>query len=328
MSLTFTGCREKYEKFTDYSFDYFDTATSIIGFEKDESVFKANCEKIKAKLGEYHKLYTIYSRYDGVNNLYSINTAHTPLEVDGKITEMLQFSKEMYDLTGGKVNVAMGSVLSIWHNYRTQGIDNPLEARLPDMDILREAAKHTDIKGLEIKGNTVSLTDPESRLDVGAIAKGYATEQIALWMEKEGITGYLLNVGGNIRTVGNRPDGKKWQIGLENPNGEESKKYSEYLELTDSAIVTSGSYQRFYTVQGKEYHHIIDPETLMPAKGYKMVSVINPSSAVADALSTALFCMDLNDGKKFVESLENTEVLWITEDGKKHYSKNFKDYIK
>ncbi len=322
------GCQGKYHKFTDYSFEYFDTATSIIGYEREESVFKANCERIKAKLSDYHKLYTIYNRYDEVNNLYSINTSHKPLEVDGKITEMLEFSKEMYDLTDGMVNVAMGSVLSIWHNYRTEGLENPLMARLPEMKELKSASEHIAIENLQIEGNTVLLTDPKTLLDVGAIAKGYATEQTALWMLEEGMEGYLLNVGGNIRTVGKRPDGEKWQIGLENPDKESEQAYTEYLELENMSLVTSGSYQRFYTVEGKNYHHIVDPETLMPANKYKMVSVINPSSAVADALSTALFCMDLDKGKRLVESLDNTSALWITTEGEKHYSENFKNYIK
>lgn len=329
LSFCLFGCEKKYNKFTDYSFDYFDTATSIIGFEKDEKVFKNNCEKIKAQLEEYHKLYTIYSRYNDVNNLYAINHSDIPLEVDSKIIDMLKFSKEMYNLTGSKANIAMGSVLSIWHNYRNNGLENPSNAKLPPMSELKKAAQHTDINNIQIDGNVVSLKDSEMSLDVGAIAKGYATEQIALWMKNQGITGYLLNVGGNIRVVGNRPDGEKWQIGLENPDTEnEAEPYTEYLELNEISLVTSGTYQRFYTVDGNNYHHIIDPETLMPATGYKMISVLNKSSAVADALSTALFCMDYEEGLKLVNSLDNTYVLWVMENGEKHYSKGFKDFIK
>ncbi len=330
MSLLFsvTGCKDKIEKFTDYSFDYFDTATSIIGFEENEEIFKANCERIKEKLGEYHRLYTIYSRYDDLNNIYSVNNSETALEVDGKIIDMLCFSKDMYSKTGGNVNVAMGSVLSIWHNAREEGLNDPENAKLPNMDELTDAKYHTDIEKVIIKDNTVFLNDSKMSLDVGAVAKGYAAEQTALWMEKEGITGYLLNVGGNIRAVGKRLDGKKWQIGLENPDRESAQAYIEYLELDEMSIVTSGNYQRFYTVNGKNYHHIIDPDTLMPAVGYKMISVINKSSAVADALSTALFCMSVAEGEKIISEFENTYALWITDSGEKIYSKGFKSLIK
>ncbi len=325
--LPFVGCKEEYQKFTDYTFDYFDTVISIIGYETDEADFKANSEKIKSKLGVYHKLYTIYSRYDDLVNIHTINEDKTSVTVDGKITEMLKFSKEMYNNTNGNVNVALGSVLSIWHEYRNTGLDNPEVAQLPSEDDLKIANKHTNIDDLIIEGNKITLNDPEMSLDVGAIAKGYATEKTAQWMEKEGINGYLLNVGGNIRTVGVRPDGKNWQVGLENPDGDQNDPYTEILEISEMSVVTSGSYQRFYTVDGKNYHHIIDKDTLMPATGYKMVSVITQSSAVGDALSTALFCMDIEEGKEVIKNFENTYVLWVKDNGEKVYSEGFKDFL-
>ena len=328
LSLCISGCGEKYKKFTDYSFDYFDTATSIIGYEKSEEVFKEKSKIIKEKLSEYHKLYTIYSRYEGVNNIYTVNNSESALEVDPKITELLSFSKEMYKITDGKINVAMGSVLSIWHKYREEGLNDPTSAEIPPLDLLKEASNHTDINNLVVDNNTVYFKDSKLKLDVGAIAKGYAIEQIALWMEETGITGYLLNVGGNIRIVGDRPDGEKWQIGLENPEEDENEPYIEYLSLGKGfAMVTSGSYQRYYTVEGKNYHHIIDPDTLYPAVGYKMVSVINKDSGVADALSTALFCMDYTEGERLVNSLEDTYVMWVRDNGEIIYSKGFEDFI-
>lgn len=326
---SFLGCSAEKKKFTDYSFDYFDTAISIVGFEKDKKAFDENCRMIKQRFEKYHKLYTIYSRYENVNNIYAINNAKTVVEVENEIIDLLKFSKEMYTLTGGHTNVAMGSVLSIWHEYRTEGLNNPGNARIPNMAELEKAKEHTNIDSIIIEGNTVNITDGETRLDVGAVAKGYVTEQVALWMENEGITGYLLNVGGNIRIVGDRPDCEKWQIGLENPDTEDKENpYIEYLELSDMSLVTSGSYQRYYTVEGKDYHHIIDPETLMPANKFKMVSVICPDSGVADALSTALFCMDYAEGSELVNSLPDTYVLWVKENGEKIYSKGFEKFIK
>ena len=325
--LVFSGCEKKSEKFTKYTFDYFDTVISIIGYETNEADFKANSEKIKSKLGVYHKLYTIYSRYDDLVNIYTINEDKTSVTVDEKITEMLKFSKEMYNNTNGNVNVAFGSVLSIWHEYRNTGLDNPENAKLPSVDDLKIANKHTNIDDLIIEGNEITLNNPEMSLDVGAIAKGYAPEKTAQWMEKEGINGYLLNVGGNIRTVGVRPDGKNWQVGLENPDGDQNNPYTEILEISEMSVVTSGSYRRFYTVDGKNYHHIIDKDTLMPATGYKMVSVITKSSAVGDALSTALFCMEIEEGKEVIKNFENTYVLWVKDNGEKVYSKGFKDFL-
>ncbi len=322
------GCKTQKKKFTDYSFDCFDTVTTIIGFEKDKETFNKVCEFIKAELYEYHKLYNIYNSYEGVKNLYTINKEKTVSGVDSKIIDLLNFCKEMHTLTNGETNIAYGSVLKIWHNCRQAGLNDPETAYLPDMSVLDEAAKHTNINNLVIDETTktVTLLDSEMLLDVGAVAKGYAVECVAKKLESKGIKGYLLNVGGNIKIVGDRPDKETWAIGIENPDGIEDLPYIEYLELNNFSLVTSGNYQRFYTVNGKNYHHIIDTKTNMPSNYFKMVSVICEHSGKADALSTALFCMSFEDGKKLVNSLNGVEAMWVGLNGEKLYSENFLDY--
>lgn len=332
--LTFVGCEKKSElnKFSDYYFDYFDTATTIIGYEKTQEDFDATCEEIKTLLNEYHQLFTIYNRYAGINNVVTINDLidgkHQVVTVDEKIIDMLLFAKEMYQKTNGTVNVAMGSVLKIWHVYRNQGLDDPANAELPPMDKLKEASKHTNIEDLivDAENSTVFLADPQMSLDVGAIAKGYAVEQIAKHLESKGITGYILNVGGNVRTIGMAND-DKWKVGIENPDIEnEEKPFIEYLKIAGESVVTSGSYQRYYVVNGENYHHIIDPETLMPGTKYRSVSIITNDSGLGDAMSTALFIMDYEDGKKLVDATKNVEAMWVMNDGEQIYSDGFKAY--
>lgn len=328
-----SACRppQSQTKYTTYSMDYFDTVTTITGYADSQEEFDRITGELLKLLGEYHRLYTTYHRFDGLENLCTINEltngAHRTVTVDPRVIDMLLYAKEMYTLTDGVMNVAMGSVLSLWHDYRTIGKDNPDAAALPPMDRLQAAAAHTDIQQLVIDdaNNTVTLTDPLMKLDVGAIAKGYATERAAQWLEEQGITGYVLNVGGNVRTVGCKADGSSWTIGIENPNGGD---YLAYLALNNQSLVTSGSYQRFYYVDGKAYHHIIDPDTLMPAEGYLSVSVICPHSGLGDALSTALFCLPQQEGMALVESIDGVEALWVTEDGKQITSSGWKQYQK
>ncbi|MBR6533458.1 MAG: FAD:protein FMN transferase [Clostridia bacterium] len=328
----FCGCKANSQKFTEYSFDYFDTVTTIVGFEQSEEDFKQNCEQIKAWLSEYHQLYDIYTLYDGVNNLCRINMSNgEAVTVEPEITQLLEYSKELYKTTNGKLNIAMGSVLSIWHDYREYGLKNPEKASVPNLQLLEKANKHTDISNIIIdkQKNTVKLDDSEIKLDVGGIAKGYAAEQIAKKMEYAGITGYILNIGGNVKIVGNRTDGEKWTVGIENPHTQDSENpYIETLKLDNSmSLVTSGSYQRFYTVGDVNYHHIINPDTLYPAKNFKSVSVLCEDSGLADALSTALFCMTYEDGKKIIETTDNVYVMWVLENGEKLYSEGFKKFI-
>lgn len=316
-------------KYTTHSMDYFDTVITITGYEKSQEEFDAVANDMLAQLAEYHKLYSIYHRFDGIENLCTINElvegVHRTVTVDRRIIDMLLYAKEMYNTTNGIMNIAMGSVLSLWHDYRTIGKDNPEEASLPPMESLKSAAEHTDIEKMVIDevNNTVTLIDPQMKLDVGAVAKGYATECVANNMEEKGVTGYVLNVGGNVRTIGSKADGTKWTVGVENPD---SGDYLAYLKLEGQSVVTSGSYQRFYYVDGKPYHHIIHPETLMPATGYLSVSIICNDSGLGDALSTALFCLSQQDGLTLIESLDEVEAMWVTETGEKILSSGWKQY--
>lgn len=320
-------------KYSAYSFEYFDTATTIVGYAESQEAFDALANQAIAQLGEYHQLYNIYLRYEGMENLCTVNElvdgVHRTVTVDRRIIDLLLYAREMHDKTDGMVNVAMGSVLKLWHDYRTRGMDDPVEAALPPMNKLEEAAQHTDITKMVIdeEKNTVTLTDPAMRLDVGAIAKGYATEQVAKWLEEQGVSGWLLNVGGNVRSVGNKPDGTPWTVGLEHPDSEATD-YLAYLQLTGEALVTSGSYQRYYIVNGKSYHHIIHPDTLMPADRFLQVSVVCPDSGMGDALSTALFCMSLEEGKTLVNSLDNVAASWMTADGVQTVSESWNRYVK
>ncbi len=318
---SFASCNlNEKQKFTEYYFDYFDTVATVIGYEETEAEFKAVANEIEKQLKEYHQLYNIYNYYEGINNICAINRvkdgSHQKLKVSEKIIALLTFSKEMYKETNGIVNVCMGSVLSIWHDYRSSGMNNIKEAKLPPMEKLREAEKHTDINQLIIdeENSTVFLKDPEMTLDVGAIAKGYAVEMIGESLKAKGKTGYLLNIGGNVKAVSGS-ENESFEIGIENPEKDEEKPFIKRLTVTNESVVTSGSYQRFYVVDGKSYHHLIDPETLMPGENFKSVSVITENSALADAYSTALFLMSYEDGKAFVKGKSDVKAIWVKNDG-------------
>lgn len=316
-----SGCGGKEEKFSAYSFDYFDTVTTVTGHASSQEDFDRVSGEILALLGEYHRLYTIYTRYEGMENLCTVNElvdgAHRVVKVDERILDLLAYAKEMYALTKGKTNIAMGSVLRLWHDCREAGTSDPSAAALPPLQALADAAEHTDIDCVVIdrEAGTVWLSDPQMTLDVGAVAKGYAVEMVARAMAERGISGYVLNVGGNVRAVGEKPNGEAWRAGVQNPDGESDVAYLAYVDLRWESLVTSGSYQRYYVVDGKRYHHIIDPATLMPCETFASVSVLSRSSADGDVLSTALFCMTLEEGLSLVASLDGVEAMWVLADG-------------
>ena len=301
-------------------YEYFDTVTVIFSYCNDApSVFADNCAAVSALLQEYHRLFDIYYEYAGLNNLKTVNqnAGKAPVKVDAKLIEFLLYAKEIHTLTGGTTNVALGSVLRLWHDARQNGIDDPASAVLPDADALAEAAKHTDIDQLIIntEESTVFFADPDMRLDVGAIAKGYAAERAAELLISRGVTSYVLNVGGNLRTIGTKPSGNGWVTGITNPDKTSDKEFVCRVVLKDISLVTSGNYERFYTVDGVRYHHIIDPDTSMPADYFSSVSVFTPDSALADALSTALFCMSYEEGLALITRLGNVGVVWVDTNG-------------
>jgi thiamine biosynthesis lipoprotein len=320
------------QRYSTTAFGYFDTVTTVSGYAESGENFQKIANEIGALLNEYHKLYDIYNEYEGINNLCTINKLydgeHRVVKVDRKIIDMLLYAKNLYTKTNGKMNIAMGSVLSIWHDYREEADENFGVGELPPMADLEEAALHTDINDLIIdeENSTVYLADPQMKLDVGAIAKGYAVEMIARELEARGITGYVLNVGGNIRTIGTKADGDRWLAGVENPGLDIGKSYIAYVGLAGQAIVTSGSYQRYYIVDGEAYHQIIDPETLMPATYFVAVSIICEHSGDGDGLSTAVFCMPLEEGMALIESLDGVEAMWTFSDGTIVKSSGFSNF--
>jgi Membrane-associated lipoprotein involved in thiamine biosynthesis len=307
----------------------FDTVTRIIGYADSKDEFNKQVNSIYDNLKDYHQLYDIYNDYDGVNNIKTINeqAGIAPVKVDRKIIDLLLFAKKAYQMTDGQVNVAMGAVLKIWHDHREAGIADPEKATLPDMDQLKQAAKHTDINKVIIdeQNSTVFLEDPAMSLDVGAVGKGYATEQVAKMAKENGFTSCLISVGGNVRAIGVRGDGTPWKVGIQNPfdeNGADIKK----VNLTDASLVTSGVYERYYIVDGKRYHHIIDPDTLYPANYFVSVSILCKDSGMADAL-TKVFNMPYEQGLKLIESMPDVEALWVFPDKQVKYTPGFKDYI-
>ena len=313
--------------------ELFNTFTKIVGYSETEEEFKSYAQQIYDDLTEYHRLYDIYTDYDGLNNIKTINdnAGIKPVKVDQKIIDMLVFSKSMYELTDGKTNIAYGSVLKIWHEYRTDGIDDPENAELPPLKKLQEASEHTDINDVIIdrENSTVFLSDPMMSLDVGAIAKGYATEQVADKLAANGLVSGILNVGGNVRAIGNNiKTGESWSVGIQNPDSESEEAILNLVNLEETSMVSSGDYERYYTVDGKRYNHIIDTKTLFPAENFTAVTVICEDSGMADALSTAIYCMDFEQGHELIQSIEGSEAMWVFKDKSIRYSEGFEALIK
>lgn len=327
--LIFSGCQKaqenKYYKYRDTFFGTFDTLTQVVGYTKSQQEFEKYFEKIRLRFEELHKMYDKYNSYEGINNIKTINdnAGIKPVKVDKEIIDLILFAKDWNKRTGGRTNIAMGAVLSIWHDYREQGQDDPRNAKLPPMEVLKEAAKHTDIDKVIVdeQNSTVYLADTGMSLDVGAIAKGFATEIVVKEIQASGFTSGLISPGGNVRVLGKPLDGvrERWGIGIQDPEKmiiTSEENLLDTIFANNTSVVSSGDYQRYYVVDGKAVHHLIDPDTLMPGEYYHAVTIVAEDSGIADFLSTTAFLLPYDRSRSLVESIEGVEAIWVMPNGK------------
>ena len=325
MACLLSGCgAARKERFQASYLSLFDTVTTILGYEENEAEFAKTAQRIHDEMEEYDHLYDIYQEYPDLVNLCTINRhPGETFTVDQRIIDLLQLCAEADAFSGHRTDAMMGAVLRLWHEAREEGINNPEEAYLPDRAALEAAAAHTGFDRLEgdPEARTVRLTDPEASLDVGALAKGFAVQRVCETLPE----GYLLSVGGNVAATGPKPDGAGWIVGVQDPDAP-GEAYLHKLLVSKGAVVTSGDYQRRYTVDGVAYHHIIDPETLFPGTKWRAVTVVAADSGLADALSTTLFLMTREEGQALLTRY-GAEAMWIAPDGSQLYSPGYEAYL-
>lgn len=322
--LLLTGClagtgTEPESEWSRYRISYMDTFDTIVqnvGYTRTGMEFDRYSEEMHELLIYYNQLFDRYNSYEGINNVKTINdnAGIEPVQVDEPLLDLLEQCIEWEEQSQGAVNVCMGPVLEIWHNYREQYIGTT-EGKLPPMEQLEAAARHTDIGNLVIdrEAGTVYLTDPEASLDLGAVAKGYATERIAQQLYADGFTSFAMSSGGNIRVMDAPADGSKsaWVIGIQDPAAAmESGKYADSVIANNISVVTSGDYQRYYMVDDVKVHHIVDGKTLMPANRFSSVTIVCEDSGLADMLSTALFILPMEEGRALAEQY-GAQAMWI-----------------
>lgn len=317
--------------------DVFDTVLRLQIVARSRHDAEEVAKETHERLLDLHHQFDIYHDPTDKNNLKTINDHAGDgklIPVSEDILRLLELGQLVYEISDRQVNICMGAVLSLWHTAREDGA-------LPDETALRSAASHTsfDILVVDTDRQAVRLADPEASLDVGAIAKGYAVAQAADILrgrvESGELTGVLMDFGGQILALGVRPDGTSWAVGIRDPrpddgvfNNSQNNGCLATCEVRNMNVVTSGVDQRFIKVGGTVYHHLIDPQTLYPGDKYLSVTVLIPdyavcrigsetveATAIADALSTALFLLPEQDGKELLAHVPGSSALWVMTDG-------------
>lgn len=311
-----------YTRFQASIMGVFDTPTVILGYAKTEQEFESYVDIIRESLQRQHRYFDIFNEYEGINNLRTINrnAGIEPVEVSQEIIDLLQFSRLAYEVSEGTLNIALGSVLRIWHEYRTNSLRNPEEASIPSLAALQEANNYTNIHDMIIdeEARTVFLKHERMSLDVGGIAKGYAAQVAIDEARAAGMKSALISVGGNVIAVGQPLDGRRqrWGVGIQDPfmpvHG--VRNMLDTVFVNDMSVVSSGEYQRFFVVDGVSYHHIIDPQTLMPANHFSTITILHEDSKWSEIFTTAAFILPYESGRALLES-HGVDAIWILPDG-------------
>ena len=313
--ITQSGCGSKTAEPVSKQSFYFDTVCSISVYDMEEM----SKEGAQSAIDEAFKLCSHYesllSRTKEGSDIYKLNHAGgKPVECDPQTVEVIRKGLYYSEMSGGAFDITIGRVTDLWDFHAE-------DPKVPSDEELKKAVSTVSWKNVSIEGNTVMISDPETHLDLGGIAKGFIADKVGEKLEESGVTSAVISLGGNIVCIGEKPVGKEYKpfrVGIEKPYSEQSEIVGA-VDCKDETVVTSGVYQRYFEKDGVRYHHILDPATGYPA-GSDIVGVTlrapKGRSADCDALATILLIMGEEKGLKAAEETEGIEAFFITADGR------------
>lgn len=248
-----------------------------------------------------------FSRTVEGSDIWNINNAHgAPVEVCEETAACIRAALECAQASHGLFDITIGAVSSLW---------DFVEGVKPSDDQIAAALLHVGYEGVELEGATVTLTDPDAKLDLGGIAKGYICDDLVAMLRAGGCENASISLGGNVYVMGMSFDGDEWNVGVQDPNGEANDVVAT-VPATDVSLVTSGLYERGFEQDGVFYYHILDPKTGYPVKtDLESASIRCESSTTADAFSTILFLLGRDDAKSLVDADDRFEALFVDSDG-------------
>lgn len=261
----------------------------------------------------------IFSRTNPKSELYQVNHADKskPIELSNDLAKVIEIGLYYSKLSDGNFDISIGKVIDLW-DFKT---NNP---KLPESNELNKAITSVDYQNIELKEKILTFKNPDTIIDLGAIAKGYIADQIKDYLVSQNVTKALINLGGNILCLGNKGD-SDFKIGVANPQSNEN---ILTLNINDKSVVTSGIYERYFIYDDKYYHHILNPKTgYSYDNGLASVTIISDLSVDGDALSTVCFTLGKDKGIEFVDQIKGVEAIFIDKNNEIFYSKQAKKYL-
>lgn len=291
---------------------FFDTVVNIRIYDKNGEALLDDAEKICKK---YENL---LSRTIETSEIYQLNHAGgVPMELSPDTVKVINLGLKYSELSEGNFDITIAPLTDLW-NFKDG------DGTVPDEAAIEEARSHVNYKRVQVSGNTVQLLDPSAQIDLGAIAKGFIADELKSFLKEAGVKHALIDLGGNVLALDGKPDGTSFNIGIQKPFDEQGNAITS-IKIKGRSVVSSGVYQRYFKVDDKVYHHLINPSTGFPFdNGLLGVTIVCDSSADADGLSTTCFSLGLKRGMELINSTPGVEAMFITSGNKLHYSSGFK----
>lgn len=277
-------------------------------------------EKIDQAINEVQRIETLLTTFKDNSQTNQINAMAgiLPVKVDQEVFDIIYRSLKISALTQGAFDITYGSMDKKLWNFDTT------MTSLPDEAVAQESIRLINYKNVILdKGQlTVFLKEKGMRIGFGGIGKGYAADKAKELLKKNGVQHGFVNAAGDLSAWGNQPDGSSWTIGIADPNAKHHP--FSYLKITNMAVATSGSYEKYAVINGKKYSHTIDPKTGFPVTGIKSVTIISPSAELSDSMATPVTVMGVKVGLALINQIKNMECIIIDDDDHVYTSKNIR----
>lgn len=307
LALALAGCQKTHKSseeavVSDTGF-YFDTVVSVqVNHEKGETLLK-ECFSLCA---EYEK---IFSRTDSSSELYRLNHRDSSqVTVSQPLADLIRLGLEYGDISGGAFDITVAPLSDLW-NFKEE---DPV---IPDEANIQKALQKVDYRKVHIKDNQVIFDSEDTMIDLGGIVKGWAADQMKRYLVSQGVESALIDLGGNVLTIGKKSDGTPWQVGIQKPFAQRGETIT-VLDADNCSVVSSGTYERHFEKNGENYHHIIDPATGYPAKtNLSQATIVSSQSVLGDLYSTICILKGYDQGKALVDAAEDITAIFVSGDG-------------
>lgn len=297
--LSLAGCTGSKNKLETKEGLFFDTAISI-------SVYSNQSEKVlKGSFDLCEELENTFSRTKEGSELYKVNHRRdSSVTLSDDLAKVVQEGIDFYEISDGDFDITIAPLLELW-DFKN------IDAVVPDQELIKDAVDKVDGSAIHLSGNVLTFDREDTEIDLGALAKGYAADKLKEYLVEQGVESAMINLGGNVLAVGEKPDGNPWKVGVQKPFAERGET-SEVLEVKDRSVVSSGIYERYFEQDGILYHHILNPQTGYPVDtGFSQVTIISESSLLGDALSTVCLLAGPEGAEKITDRFPDVELYYV-----------------